>query len=217
MRTILFCLSHAGGSAALYGQWGREFCDEIQVVALEYPGRGSRCRETLYGNFAEGVDDLVTQVVGRVAPGRRYALFGHSMGATMAYEIYRRLQGLHYLLPSHVFLSGKNPPDEEVCRRDVALDESSLTTLLTRLGGIPPELMDNMRFLKRHLEVFRSDLELLDTYCTSPNHFLIRGLVILFGRDDDTVTEQSLEQWGRYGQGGHKMYSFDGGHFYLKQ
>lgn len=90
---LLFCLPCAGGSASSYLRWRRLLPAHIQVLPLELPGRGSRMAETALRDF----DTLSMQLTGRVAadlaswPQARYALFGHSMGALLAYGMARRL------------------------------------------------------------------------------------------------------------------------------
>lgn len=106
----LYCLSCAGGTAAPYRDWkGRG----VEVCPLELSGRGTRFNEPLYWSMDEVVDDLLPRIDTR----HPYALFGHSLGSILCYELLVRLQKEQLPPADHAFFSAANPPG----RRRVAI------------------------------------------------------------------------------------------------
>ncbi|NTX54583.1 thioesterase II family protein, partial [Myxococcus sp. CA039A] len=86
----VFCLPHAGGSASLFRTWQAELGQDIEVCPVQLPGRENRLREPPLRELPRVVDFLV-DVVARHGD-KPFALFGHSMGALLAYELTRALR-----------------------------------------------------------------------------------------------------------------------------
>jgi len=104
----LICFSHAGGSASAYRDWATDLPDRIEVVAVEYPGRGSQIAEpacTAMADLAEAATEALSPLT-----ERPYALFGHSMGAAAAYETALRLREQEKPEPVRLVVSGREPP-----------------------------------------------------------------------------------------------------------
>lgn len=108
MTIKLFTIPYSGSSAAIYLKWRTLLPENIEVVPLEFPGRGKRFGSKLCDSMEELIDDLV-QHIGSQLQGSPYALYGHSLGGLAAYELSVRLLESGQALPVHVFLSGCNP------------------------------------------------------------------------------------------------------------
>ena len=105
--TQLICFPYAGGSAALYTAWPEGLPDWVDVTAVALPGRGARFDEPASPNFASLVSEIATAIAAAAAP--RFAMFGHSLGALLAYEVARELQTRH-TGPDLLFVpAGKHP------------------------------------------------------------------------------------------------------------
>ena len=109
-RLNLICFPYAGGGAQLFNSWHGAFNEPggIQVCAVQYPGRGSRVREPAFTNCDALVDALVPHLLGFL--NKPFAMFGHSMGAIIAFEVARRLRDEHRLQPVRLFVSGRRAP-----------------------------------------------------------------------------------------------------------
>ena len=109
---LLFCLPYAGGSAMrIYGAWRSALRGQVDVVPVELPGRGARITEPLRTEVTALAEDALGAVLPRL--DRPYALFGHSLGALVAFELARRLQHLYRRPAAHLFVSGHGAPQLE--------------------------------------------------------------------------------------------------------
>lgn len=131
----LLCLPHAGGSAGFFTGLSAALSPAVDVVAVQYPGRQDRRREPAVTSLPL----LADQVFQALAPfgDRPLALFGHSMGATLAFEVAARLES-HGRAVTRLVASGRRAPsrhrDENVHRRD----DEGVVQELRRLGGSEP-------------------------------------------------------------------------------
>src|SRR5215213_1931004 len=104
-RLRLFCFPYAGGGAAIYRLWPQNLPSEVEVCGAHLPGRGTRLREQPF----TGLDALVDAAAEAIAPSldKPFALFGHSMGAMISFELARRLCDQGRPQPTHLFVSGR--------------------------------------------------------------------------------------------------------------
>ena len=105
----LFCIPYAGGSATMYNRWSTNLSDDIELVPIELAGRGHRMEEPFYPSFDHAVQDI-QQVIAQKRNHDHFALFGHSMGALLAYESAVRMDIHDQQQLRHLFLSGCLPP-----------------------------------------------------------------------------------------------------------
>jgi medium-chain acyl-[acyl-carrier-protein] hydrolase len=133
----LFCFPYAGGSSAFYRDWHRKLGRAIEVIPVELPGRGTRLPEPPYRRLMPLIGDLETAIAPLL--DKRYAFFGHSMGAVIAFELTRRIFLSDRPMPSYLFISGSSAP----CRRSSELvhklPDAQLIDRLRKLNGTPPE------------------------------------------------------------------------------
>ncbi|MFF9869951.1 thioesterase II family protein [Streptomyces sp. NPDC013953] len=214
--TRLVCFPHAGGSATYYFPLSRSLSPAVDVLAVQYPGRQDRRNEAPVGDVAE-LADLVTEEL-RPWADRPLALFGHSLGATLAYEVALRLEA-GGVEPVRLFASGRRAPS---CHRDqdavhLADDETLLTTVRS-LRGTRPEVLADDALLRRLLPAFRGDYQAAETYRKSPGAPLLRcPVTVLTGTADPEVTRAEADAWADHTAGGFTLHEFPGGHFYLNE
>lgn len=218
LRLVVF--HHAGGSAAGYHGLARELPADWDVLLLDLPGRGKRQSEPLLDDMSSLIDRAVRDVYTWTdAP---YALFGHSLGAIVASEVGRELCVLG-TPPAWVGVSGRAAPDEfglpgrGGARRALSLlDDESLLTELTPLGGIPQQLADEPEILARFLRTVRADMIAVDSYFPDPDRSpLLCPLTAFGGLSDAWVPPAALEGWSAETLGSFRLRLFAGGHFYF--
>ncbi len=213
-RAGLLCLPYAGGSARIYRRWSEELGPSIEVVPLEPAGRGTRFGEPFPTSIAAAVHDLQR----RAAPAIRgkYALFGHSMGALLAWELARALVSASLPPPEQLFLSGK-PPPHVVPRRPVhALPEAEFLRSVAAMGGTPREVLENDELMQIFLPVLRADYRMTETYAPrSEVDPLDCGITFFFATADPTLSRDQVEGWRRYTRGEFRILDHEGGHFFL--
>ncbi|WP_438464306.1 thioesterase II family protein [Marinomonas sp. PE14-40] len=215
----LFCLPSAGGSAAMYREWQKNL-QKIQVIPVEYPGRGSRFTET----FAEDIKSLARDIAHTIVQTKitQFSLFGHSLGALISWEITLELQKRNYPLPQKLWVSARKAPHfKPSTERRSDLNDTQLLALLKEMGGTPEEFLNNIEFQALLLPIIRADLKLHDDYVFHQEHkerpILAVPIIALGGQDDTQVAYDTLSEWGRYSDLRFEQFEFQGGHFYLQE
>jgi surfactin synthase thioesterase subunit len=208
----LYCFPHSGGLPGEYVRWG-QYLTGTQVYGVCLPGRGSRTAEPALTDLDTVVDRLLAETE-FVAP---YDLFGHSLGALVAYEVTRELAARGRPLPERLVVSAFPAP--WLPRRGARLsdlpDEELIAVLNDRYGGIPPQIAADPDLLTLLLPAFRADFALLENYRHRESGPLPVPLVVLGGASDSVTLEQ-LDAWGRHSTVPVRRHVFSGGHFYFR-
>ncbi|HEY8544699.1 MAG TPA: alpha/beta fold hydrolase, partial [Acidimicrobiales bacterium] len=141
-RRRLVVFPHAGGAVSWYAPLARLLVPDVDVVGVQYPGRQDRLGEPCLDSIAELRDAVVADLLGGGWLDRPVALFGHSMGAVVAYETARRLEHDHGRPPRALVVSGRRAPTTHRVERVHQGGDPALLREIARLGGTPPELLD---------------------------------------------------------------------------
>jgi len=209
----LFCLPHAGAGASAYALWPREFGADVEVHAYIPPGRERR--------FAEEAEVDPAAVAAAVAErtDRPFALFGHSLGARLAFEVVRELRRNGRLLPLRLFVSGCTPPDDgrtdDVYDGLSALDDEAMLERLVATGNIPEEVLDEPGLVEMLLPSFRADFTWLDTYVYHDEPPLPIPVSAFAGDADESAPPQRMAGWRRHTTSDFALHAFSGAHFFL--
>ncbi|GAA2267683.1 alpha/beta fold hydrolase [Kitasatospora cystarginea] len=214
--TRLFCFAHAGGGPAGFRSWQRKLGPDLDVAPILLPGRESRSRERPLRRVAD--------VVGRLCDGllpmldRPFALFGHSLGAVLAYETARELGARGWGEPRQLFVSARRAPHLPA-RLDPLhrLPEEQFLTAVGRMGGTPPEVLSHPGLLRAFAPVLRADFELNETYVPLSGGLLGCPVSAVVGRADPQVGADEMAGWRDTTRGPFELRVLDGDHFYLRQ
>lgn len=208
----LFCFPHAGGSAVFYRTWSARIAEHVELSVVQYPGRADRLAEPVI----EDAPTLVRRVTTALSPlcDRPVALFGHSMGAVIAYEVARSLQTLGSP-PVHLFVSGHRSADLPGDVRYSQLDDDALVETLMRMGGTDAELFADPDLRELVLPYVRGDLRLLDLYRHRPEPKLSVPITAIMAADDETEPPDLAPGWADLTSGAFAQLVLPGDHFYL--
>ena len=210
----LFCFPYAGGNAVNFRAWADKLPSVIDVCPVELPGRGRRMTEPRYTNLLELVQTLLTTL--RPYLDVPFAFFGHSMGATIAFELSRRLRGCHDLQPSHLFVSGRRAPHVPYKSRPTYdLPDAELLQELQQLNGTPKEVLENHELMQLMLPLLRADFEMVQTYAYSPGPMLNSSITAFGGLEDTEERREGLEAWRYHTSGNFTLHMIAGNHFFL--
>ncbi|MEV6776827.1 thioesterase II family protein [Streptomyces syringium] len=218
-RLRLVCLPHAGGVAGFFRDWSGRLPGEVELWAVQYPGRENRIGEPLIPDMhslAEHVTDELRPFLDLPT-----VIFGHSMGAAVGYEVVRRLTMTdeHHFV-RHLLVSGCAAPHRirpftghEEAR---LLDDDQLVAMLRALGAGGSELLDDPEMRSVVLPAIRNDYGLIQAYQSPRGRPRLRTAITAFaGRDDAAVHADDLRAWAQVTQGRFEARFFPGGHFYL--
>jgi len=212
---ILFCIPYAGGSEVVYFKWKKFLHPSIQLVSLELKGRGKRFNEIFYESLAEAVDDIFETIKDKIV-NDNYAIYGHSMGSLIAYELYYKISESKLRKPTELFFSGSKAPSMMRKRETIyTLSDFDLLQKVMEFGGTPEELMNNKELLQIFLPIIRNDFKILETYHYQERQKKIEcDVTILNGKQDSTKMEEILA-WKNHGCKGFRVYNFEGNHFFI--
>jgi len=213
-RLRLFCFPYAGGGAAIYRLWPQSLPSEVEACMAQLPGRGTRLREEPFTNL----DALVAAVAEAIAPllDKPFALFGHSMGAMISFELARRLREQGQPQPSHLFISGRRAPqlpnDDPISYN---LPDAELGQELLRLNGTPKEVLEHPELMELMLPLLRADFSVVETYDYRPGVPLDCPLTVFGGLRDAEVSREQLDAWREQTTGEFALRMLPGDHFFL--
>lgn len=213
-RLRLICLPPAGGAASRYRGWPALLPDEVEVVSVQLPGRENRLNEPPIGSMDQLVSGLAGGLAGDLTRGP-FAVFGHSMGALIAFELIRRLRR-DGVAPVHLFASGCRAPHLPSRSSDWhTLPDEEFIGKIRALGGIPPELLAERPFLDTMLPALRSDCTLSETYVCRPEPALSCPVSAFGGLRDEEVYPEDVQAWSGHTTAPFRAHLLPGDHFFI--
>ena len=211
----LFCLPFAGGGAAAFYPWTNRLLPDIELVRVHLPGRENRLRELPVTRVASLVNSLVAELVAYM--DRPFAIYGHSMGALIAFELARELRRWHYPLPAHLFVSGFRAPHLPPVEPPFAhLTEVEFIHRVRQYGGIPDLVAQHEELMEIFLPILRADFEITETYVFEAEPPLEFPLTALGGLADPKVSCDRIRAWEMHTCRGFQSHFFPGGHFFIQ-
>jgi medium-chain acyl-[acyl-carrier-protein] hydrolase len=215
ISTRLFCLPYAGGSSAIYQGWQKQVASQLQICAVELPGRGWRSTESLPLSIPELAHEIASSLH---AQGKTpFALFGHSMGAGIAYEIARNLEAAGNRYLSCLIVSGSPAPFLPKTKPAFSnLSDPDFLDHIRQLNGTPPEILANAELMSVVLPILRSDFKICEEYNLKEKHALRIPITALAGEEDPDISIADVEAWGALTTGRFETLQFPGDHFFIK-
>jgi len=210
MKVIAF--PFAGGTSLAYRGLANQLRDVAAFETFDPPGHGARMDEEPLCELGLIVDDVVRHMAPQLHG--RYALFGHSMGAYVAYLLARRAAREGLELPRVLFVSGASAPSHGVRVKRAALPREDLVRELESMGRYPPHLLADEALSRKLFPIVRADLQAIETYRHDPGPPLPIALVVLHG-SEDVVTHGEASAWRDETSGPFEHHVFDDGHFFF--
>jgi pyochelin biosynthesis protein PchC len=210
--TRLVCFPHAGGSATFFRDWPRRLPPGIDLSGVRYPGREGRYGEP----FAGTVEELADQATRALLPllDVPVAIFGHSMGAAVAYEVAFRLEHDHGVVLRRLFASGQRAPQLIRPQCQDSGDQAVLNRV-RKLGSTETKALDDPELRELLLPVLRADFQLMDAYDPAPGRLIGSPVTGLIGDRDPEVPVSHVQAWADATSADFDLRVFPGDHFYL--
>ncbi|MEV0811303.1 thioesterase domain-containing protein, partial [Micromonospora sp. NPDC050200] len=208
----LFCLPYAGAGASAFRRWQEGIGPDVEVLPVQLPGRENRISED--PRFT--VPEVAAAIAGRA--DRPYAIYGHSMGGRVGFEVVRELRRTGRPLPLRLYVGGARAPHVTAPSLFDGLSQVDDDELLRRLGaggGLPAELLEHPELVQLLLPLLRADFGRVDSYRYLPGDPLPVPVVAFSGRHDRAVSQEQSAAWGAHTAAGFTLHEIDGGHFFL--
>lgn len=209
---VLFCLPYSGGGASMYYGWQRLFGPRVEVAPIHLPGREDRLGEPI----SHPAEALAAAVAGRA--DRPYAIYGHSMGAWLGFEVIRALRRQRARLPLRFYPAACLPPDVTwplTGCADLPDDDDFLNVLVERLNA-PAEPWAIPELREALLPVLRADFAWIAGYRYQAEPPLAVPVVGLAGADDAEAGPSPMLGWSRHTCESFRLCTFPGDHFFLR-
>lgn len=212
----MFCFPHAGVGASVYRRWPSGLPADVEMWAIQSPGRENRIREKAWTHIPALVDAIVEALAGLM--DRPFALFGHSMGAVLATEVARRLHVAGGPQPLHLIVSGRRPPHIAALEPPLAplTDAEFIEELRRRYGGIPAVVQRDSALMALFLPCLRADITALEMHQPEPREPLACPITVFGGTEDSLTPREHLDAWRGETTGSFRARVFEGGHFFLE-
>jgi len=212
----LFCFHPAAAGPSLFRLWGKYLPSNIEVCAIQLPGRETRVKETLITEW----DDLTPNLTQGLLPlieEYPFAFFGHSLGALVIFEVARKLRREKLPFPKYMFVSGRRPPHIPIDNLVHQTPNSILISALREYGGTPEEALQNQYLMQLYLPILRADLTLNEKYTYFSEAPLECPIVAFRGTNDVEVSLQQLSKWEQHTISNFALHEFPGGHMFFQE
>jgi len=208
----LVCFPHAGGSASYYFPLSQAMTPSVEVLALQYPGRQDRMAETPLTS----IRDFAAHAFEALQPWADLPLvfFGHSMGATIAFEVARLFDAADTSVQG-LFVSGRRAPTTHRDERVHLQSDDAIVAEVMTLDGTDSGLLSDTDFLRMILPAIKNDYRAIETYRYRPSRGLRCPITAMVGDDDPKATLDEVRAWREQTSGPFELQVFTGGHFYL--
>ncbi|WP_030251125.1 thioesterase II family protein [Streptomyces violens] len=213
--TYLICLPFAGAGASFFKEWQQHVPEGLSILPVQLPGREERFIDAPHTDAARAAEEASSWVMEQIDGSARVALFGHSLGAVLAYELAHQLSGMEGVRLAHLFVSGSPGPWNGRESRATGLDDEGFLAQVRRFAGYSHPALENPEMRELLLPMLRADVEMHESYRPASDKPLSASITSLRGREDELVDAAQIAQWEQATTGTFTTAELDGGHMYL--
>jgi surfactin synthase thioesterase subunit len=215
MTTPLICFPFAGAGASFFRTWRARLSDRFELIPVVLPGREQRAMEEPLTDVARAIDDVLPEL-GRKLAGREAPLvFGHSLGAVLAYELARRLAAESPGAVRHLVVSGSPGPTRPRQARATGLTDEEFMAEVRKFAGYSHPALDDPEMRELLLPLLRADVEMHEAYAPPSVTPMALPITAVRGRADDLVSADDAATWQEATTLPIARADVDGGHMYL--
>ncbi|WP_199551423.1 thioesterase II family protein [Streptomyces sp. N35] len=210
----LLCVPFAGAGPSFFHPWRELAAGRWRVATVDLPGREKRLLEEPYGSVVEAAKAEIDRVVAELGEGTRTILFGHSLGAVLAYEL-AHLLGRRGVPVERLVVSGSPGPWTQRERRAAGLSGDEFLARVEEFAGFRHEALDHPEMRELILPALHADCTMHEAYVPSTDDPVTVPVVSLRGDHDGLVTAEEARQWKDATTGTFTYVEFPGDHMYL--
>jgi surfactin synthase thioesterase subunit len=216
-RISLVCLPFAGAGASFYRPWSALAGGTLEILPLQLPGRERRIDVEPYRDVHEAVEGLLPDLVSGLGGGGRVALFGHSLGAVLAYELAHRLCHRPGVELVRLFASGSPAPEVPRPGRATGLPDDEFLARVQEFAGFSGEALDDPEMRELILPTLRADVQMHENYVPSTDVPLPVPITSVRGAADELVSSDDAAGWAKATSRDFDLAELPGGHMYLTE
>ncbi|BFO07582.1 thioesterase II family protein [Serratia rubidaea] len=207
LRLIVF--PHAGGGAAAFQRWSAGLHQEIELYAVQYPGREERAHEAPLCQ----PQSLINQLMPVLQPlqDKPLIFFGHSLGGRVALALAMALPQP----PLQLIISASSSPFLARHSQLLRMPRAALLNALCAGEGLDESLIGDSALVDYYLPLIRADLLLSSQLLFPVQPGYHAPLAMFYGENDELIDRQDLLDWRRLAQGDFQQRAFAGGHMYI--
>ncbi len=218
-RLRLICIPFAGSGPVVFHQWPAALPPDVELWGIRLPGRETRLREPAFSSLPP----LVTALAETLRPyldldDVPFIIFGHSMGALIAYELVRYWRNQAGPQPIHLLVSGHRAPHRPPLNPPIhQADKQIFLNRLKTLGGTPAKFFELDDLVDLMLPMLRADFSVWETYEYKEESPLLLPITVFGGSYDSEATEADFDAWKLHTRSDFALHLFNGGHFYFRE
>lgn len=214
-RIRLFCFPYAAGNASTYTSWWQWLPHEVELRAVQPPGRASRIEEPAYQSMEAMVDGVCTAL--RPWLDKPYVVFGHSLGSRVGFEYIHRASAAGWRLPELFIASGSSAPHVAREHKKIShLPDAEFVQALRRFDGPTDRLLEDEQLVALFMPVFRADFNIADTYYRERGTLLHCPAAVFGGDRDEDARPDELDSWQAHFSQPIGINLFEGDHFFVE-
>lgn len=210
----IHCFPYSGGGASLFRRWQSSLPLGVQVRPFQLPGREERFDEEPFRSFEAVMQHMREVLLPSLTPP--YALFGHSMGALIAFEIAREMRRRGAALPVRLFVSGTDAPQMLRFENPVhARTDAAVLEHLRMLGGASDDFLADAELQQLFLPLLRSDFRVAETFVYRDEPPLPCPISMFAGTEDRLTTPSAVDRWREQTSGDFRLRWLPGDHQFV--
>jgi surfactin synthase thioesterase subunit len=213
-KVRLICFPFAGGGTVNYSKWRKDLDSQIELCAINLPGRERFFRVPCLTDYQELITALAALIGNEIDCPMIF--FGHSFGALTAYFLTLQLNQINLTFPKHIFISGRLPPFcDRIDNIGCLVQQEFKDALIQRYQGIPLQILHSPEMLNLFLPIIQNDFKMYEQYpavlARFPNKLINCGITS-FGFSQDHASE-AYQDWNSFTKKSHHHIHLPGGHF----
>lgn len=216
-ETHLVCLPFAGAGASFFKPWQDRAPAGVSVLPVQLPGREERFVEEPHTDAVRAAAEAHTQLTRQLPEGARVAVFGHSLGAVLGFELAHRLEADPGVRLDALVVSGAPGPWTGRADRASGLPDAEFLARVRTFAGYGHPALEHPEMRELLLPLLRADVRMHETYRPASDRPLAAPVLALRGRDDELVSAAEAAEWSRATAGKLTTAELDGGHMYLTE